>query len=68
MRVAWIETPLAGDKHQLGALSPPVRVAWIETISISVTTSCPLVATREGDVDRNNKMEVGIEDANRRHP
>ena len=26
------------------------------------------VATREGDVDRNNKMEVGIEDANRRHP
>ena len=34
-------------------VSPPARVAWIETGGFSGLMGCPRVATREGGVDRN---------------
>ena len=34
-------------------MSPPARVAWIETLLTSTVMSRPFVATREGGVDRN---------------
>ena len=37
-------------------LSPPARVAWIETSSGATRSLPPKVATREGGVDRNLKV------------
>ena len=34
-------------------MSPPARVAWIETAACSAALAAASVATREGGVDRN---------------
>ena len=39
-------------------LSPPARVAWIETLRITKTKPLSRVATRGGGVDRNAKLGV----------
>ena len=44
------------------------RRAWIEMLIDLVDSPVAKVALRKESVDRNNKMEVGIEDANRRSP
>ena len=52
----WSMTPCPPWKPS----SPPARVAWIETPGVCAVLSVAAVATREGGVDRNSKLHVGV--------
>ena len=55
-RVAWIETGRLTRTNRCGQ-SPPARVAWIETGCAARQCTAHHVATREGGVDRNAKVD-----------
>ena len=66
-RVAWIETFSSNSLNGKRLLSPPARVAWIETFVQSAHLPLPLVATREGGVDRNLNNQMAMK-RHRRSP
>ena len=49
---------ISGDVMRVCAVSPPARVAWIETFgTVSMDVGGMSVATREGGVDRNIRQQ-----------
>ena len=66
--MAWIETSSGRLSGAYVSVSPPARVAWIETLSDSGAVVRLPVATREGGVDRNINQKIVWGDNMRRHP
>ena len=52
--------PVADDR--VAIVSPPARVAWIETLKTVIAVCTYMVATREGGVDRNYNVKNAVYD------